>query len=167
MQIRAPRDEDFAGIAEITNHYITTTAIHFAYEPVLASDLLAGWAARRDRYPWLVADAGDCIVGFAKAGVYRERAAYAWTTETAVYVAPTALRRGIGRALYEPLLAELATRGFRSAIAGIALPNDPSIALHRTLGFEPVGVVREAGYKLDGWHDVAFFQRMLSAAPAS
>jgi len=83
MQVRAPRDDDFSAIAEITNHYIATTAIHFAYEPVLASDLLAGWR-QHARYPWRVAedDAGR-VVAYAKAGVYRERAAYAWTTETA------------------------------------------------------------------------------------
>src|SRR5262245_5799884 len=156
MLVRAPRDDDFAAIAEITNHYIATTAIHFAYEPVLASDLLAGWRAWREQYPWLVAeDTGDQrVVGYAKSGVYRERAAYAWTTETAVYVAPAAQRRGIGRALYEPLLGELAARGFRSAIAGIVLPNDASIALHLGCGFVSVGVVREAGYKLARWHDV-------------
>ena len=168
MLIRAPRDDDFAAITEITNHYITTTPIHFAYEPVLASDLHAAWAEDRARYPWQVAadDAGQ-VLGYAKAGSYRERAAYAWTTETAVYVHPDARGRGIGRAVYAPLLAEVAARGFRSAIAGIVVPNDASIALHRALGFRSVGIVREAGFKLGAWHDIEFFQKLFSAASGS
>lgn len=168
MQVRAPRADDFSAIAEITNHYIATTAIHFAYEPVLASDLLAGWR-EHPRFPWRVAedDAGR-VVAYAKAGVYRERAAYAWTTETAVYVAPGAHGRGIGRAVYAPLLAAVAERGFRSAIAGIVLPNPASIALHVRLGFASVGIVRDAGFKLGAWHDIEFFQlRFTAAAPGS
>jgi len=168
MLIRAPRDDDFAAIAEITNHYITTTPIHFAYEPVLASDLQAAWAADRARYPWQVAaDDTGRVLAFAKAGSYRERAAYAWTTETAVYVHPDARGRGVGRAVYTPLLAEVAARGCRSAIAGIVVPNDASIGLHRTLGFVSVGIVREAGFKLGGWHDIEFMQKLFSAASGS
>ena len=71
--------------------------------------------------------------------------------------------RGLGTALYTELLAELARRDFRSAIAGITLPNDPSIALHQKLGFVSVGTVREAGYKLGCWHDIEFWQKRFSS----
>ena len=160
--IRAAREGDFPAIASITNHYVTTSSIHFAYEPVSVAELVAGWK-KSDRYPWFVAEEPEGVVGYAKAGVWRDRAAYAWTTEVGLYVAPTAHRRGIGRALYGALLAELERRGFRSAIAGVTLPNDPSRALHETFGFISVGTVRDAGWKLGGWHAVEFFQKQLRA----
>ena len=167
MEIRDARESDFASIAAITNHYIATTAIHFGYEPVTADELLAGWREHRERFPFVVASDGERdgerIVGYAKAGVWRERAAYAWTTEVTVYVAQDAHRRGTARALYTQLFAELAQRKFHSAIAGITLPNDASIAFHRAFGFVDAGIVREAGFKHGAWHDIAFLQKWITA----
>ncbi len=160
--IRDARNEDFVRIAAITNHYIETTSIHFAHEPVSVDQLTATWAQGRERYPWVVADEAGQVIGYAKAGVWRDRAAYQWTTEIGLYVDAAHHRRGLGRALYTELLDRLAARGFRSAIAGITLPNDPSIAMHEAFGFVSVGTVREAGYKHGAWHDVAFFQKRLS-----
>jgi phosphinothricin acetyltransferase len=162
--IRDAVDDDFSAIAAITNHYIVTTTIHFAYQPVSADELRAIWTHGRDRYPWLVADDAG-VVGHAKAGVWRDRAAYQWTAEVGLYVADHARGRGLGRALYTALLAELARRGFRSAIAGITLPNEPSAALHRAFGFDSVGTVRDAGYKRGAWHDVEFWQKRLATDP--
>ena len=165
MVIRAATADDFTAIAAITNHYITTTAIHFAYEPIEAAAHAATWRADRERYPWLVVEDAGAVAGYAKAGVWRARDAYRWTTEVGLYIADAARGRGLGHGLYAALLAECAKRGFRSAIAGIALPNDASLALHARLGFEPVGTVREAGYKHDTWHDVAFFQKRFVTSP--
>ncbi len=155
--IRQPRDDDFTALAAITNHYIATTAIHFGYEPVTEAELREHASGR---FPWLVADdeVGGAI-GYAKAGTWRARAAYQWTCELGLYVAPDARGRGIGTQLYSALLDACAARGFRSAIAGITLPNPASVALHDRLGFASVGVVAEAGFKLGAWHDVAFFQK--------
>lgn len=157
--VRPAEPADFDAIAAITNHYIATTTIHFGYEPVSADVLRA---SVRPRYPWFVADAQGRVVGYAKAGTWRERAAYDWTTEIGLYVDHEMRGRGIGNALYTALLDELARRGFRSAIAGISLPNAPSIALHRAFGFSSVGVVREAGFKHGRWTDVEFFQKQLA-----
>jgi len=166
VEIRAARADDFDAITSITNYYIDTSTIHFAYEPVTRAWFHEQWIASRDRFPWLVAadDAGE-VVGYAKAGRWRERAAYDWTAEVAVYLREGAHRRGLGRALYSELLLDLARRGFRSAIAGIALPNEASLALHRALGFEAVGVVRDAGWKHGRWCDVSFWQKRLAAEP--
>lgn len=159
MELRPPRDDDFPAIAAITNHYIATTSIHFAYDPISVGDFHAAWVGYRDRFPWLVADEDGQVVGYAKAGTWRDRAAYQFTAETGLYIADAARGRGIGRALYVALLDELARRGFRSAVAGITLPNDASVALHLALGFEAAGVVHDAGFKHGAWHAVSFWQK--------
>lgn len=160
MLIRPARDDDFAAIAAITNHYIATTAIHFGYDAVSDAELRDHWQHHRDRFPWLVADAGG-VIGYAKAGTWRERAAYGRTAETGLYIADRERGRGAGRALYAALLDDLTRRGFHTAVAGIALPNDASIALHQAFGFAPVGTFREVGWKHDAWRSVAFFQKLL------
>lgn len=162
--IRLARDDDFPAIAAITNHYIATSTIHFAYDPLPVEAYRALW--KPERFPWLVFDDG-AVRGYAKAGVWRDRAAYAWTTEVGVYVHHDAHRRGIGRVLYAALLDACAAQGFRSAIAGITLPNDASLELHRALGFVSVGIVRDAGYKLGRWCDVEFFQKRFTDASSS
>jgi phosphinothricin acetyltransferase len=158
--IRSARDDDFPAIAAITNHYITTSTIHFAYEPLSVEQFRA---LQKPRFPWFVFDDGEEVLGYAKAGTWRDRAAYDWTAEIGLYVKAGAHGRGIGRALYTALLAELALRGFRSAIAGVTLPNDASIALHAKFGFESVGIVRDAGFKHERWWDVEFFQKRFTA----
>ena len=161
MRIRAAGDHDFDAIAAITNHYIAGTAIHFGYQPVSADELRATWRAGAGRYPWLVVEADGVVVAYAKAGEWRARDAYRWTTEVGIYVEAGRRGGGIGAALYRELLAAVAAAGFHSVIGGITLPNPASIALHERCGFVHVGTVREAGFKRDAWHDVAFYQRML------
>jgi phosphinothricin acetyltransferase len=158
--VRPAAETDFPAIASITNHYIATTSIHFGYEPVTAAELRSSWRSS-DRHPWLVAVEDDRVLGYAKAGVWRARDAYQWTTELGLYIAPSHHRLGLGRALYTDLLSRLAQLGFHSAIGGITLPNEPSISLHLSLGFTHVGTVLDAGFKHSSWHAVAFYQRLL------
>jgi phosphinothricin acetyltransferase len=162
MLIRPARESDFETITAITNQVIATSAIHFGYDPVTVADLVALW--RPGMYPWLVADDNGRVAGYAKAGQWRERAAYRWTCETTIYLADGERGRGLGRTLYTALLDALPALGFHSAIGGITLPNPASVALHTKLGFTSVGVVREAGKKFDAWHDVEFFQKLLTSA---
>lgn len=164
MMIRPVADDDFVAIASITNHYIMTTPNHFAYEPIAAEYLRDLWRAD-ERHPWFVASDRQGVVGYAKSGVWRERMAYSWTAEVGVYLSPHACGRGLGSGLYDALLDELARRGFRSAIAGITLPNEASIALHEKHGFERVGVFRDAGWKFDGWRSVEFWQKRFATGP--
>jgi len=112
-------------------------------------------------HAWLVAERDGAVSGYAYGSPHRERAAYSSSCDVAVYVDPAHAREGIGRALYAQLLPLLATRGFHAAFAGIALPNEGSVALHETMGFTPVGIYREVGWKLGGWRDVGWWQRLL------
>jgi phosphinothricin acetyltransferase len=104
------------------------------------------------------------VLGYAKAGEWRARAAYRWTTETGVYLSPDACGRGVGNALYGRLLAVLRAQGFHAAIGGIALPNPASVRLHERLGFTAIGTFPRAGRKFDRWHDVGFWHLPLQPA---
>jgi phosphinothricin acetyltransferase len=100
----------------------------------------------------------------AACAAFKTRPAYRWACETSVYLETGRRRTGGGRTLYEALLPRLAERGYRTAIAGMTLPNEASAGLHRALGFEPVGTYRRIGWKHGRWHDVAWMQCMLSEA---
>jgi L-amino acid N-acyltransferase YncA len=156
LRVREATEHDAAACAAIYAPYVTDSAISFELEPPSAAEMAARIASAHD---WLVLedDAGR-VVGYAYAGLFAPRAAYRWATEVSVYLEPGFERRGGGRTLYETLLPRLASRGFRMAIAGMTLPNDASVGLHRALGFQPVGTYRRIGYKFGSWHDVAWTQ---------
>jgi L-amino acid N-acyltransferase YncA len=116
-----------------------------------------------DGVPWIVCEAAHGVLGFAYAGRHRDRPAYRWSVEVSAYVRADARRAGVGRALYTSLLALLGVQGFRNVYAGIALPNDASMALHRAVGFESIGVYRNVGYKHGAWHAVEWFALTLGA----
>lgn len=162
--IRLAAAADFAAITAITNHYIRTTTVHFATQPVTAQELHDDWQAQREVHPWLVTEVAGAVLGYAKAGVFRSRAAYRWTTETGVYLDADHCGQGLGEPLYRRLLEVLRAQGFHSVIGGIALPNPTSVRLHERLGFVAVGAIRRAGRKFDRWVDVGFWQLALQDA---
>jgi L-amino acid N-acyltransferase YncA len=161
MVIRPFTPRDVAAACTLTNHFIERTAIHFGSRPATEQEFHDAYDAARPTYPWLAAETGGRVVGYAKAGAWRPRDAYALTAEVTVYVDPAFHRRGTGRSLYTELLRNLRDRGFHTAVAGIALPNPGSIALHQALGFDHVGTFRQVGRKFDRWHDVSWWQLML------
>jgi L-amino acid N-acyltransferase YncA len=164
MLIRqAEAERDGAACAVIYAPYVAETAISFEEEPPGAAELSRRIEATSAHFPWLVAEDGGAVTGYAYASAHRERAAYRWTAEVAVYVDRRHRRRGAGRALYGALLERLGDQGIHVACAGITLPNDASVALHEACGFEPVGVFRRVGWKLGAWHDVGWWQRELRA----
>lgn len=162
MLIRnADANHDAAPCATIYEPYVRDTVISFE-ERAPGEQELAQRIERISRtHPWLVAECAGQVVGFAYGSQHRERAAYRWATDVAVYVNPDHHRQGIGRTLYVRLLSLLADQGFHVACAGITLPNDSSIGLHSALGFTEVGVYRRIGFKFGAWHDVAWWQAEL------
>jgi phosphinothricin acetyltransferase len=159
MRVRSATPADAAACAAIYAPYVTDTAISFETEPPSADELAGRIAAAHE---WLVLEDDGRVAGYAYASPFHPRAAYRWACEVSVYLERGRRRTGAGRALYEALLAALAARGFRVAVAGMTLPNPASEGLHRALGFEPVGTYRRIGYKFGAWHDVAWTQRMLA-----
>lgn len=122
-------------------------------------------AAALESHAWLVAVVDGDVVGYAYASAHRSRPAYRWACDVSVYLAPSARGQGLGRALYSALFSRLVERGFAIALAGVALPNDASLGLHRALGFVDVGTYRNIGFKLGRWHDVCWLQRSLVDIP--
>jgi phosphinothricin acetyltransferase len=112
-------------------------------------------------HPWLVAERDGEILGYAYATSHRSRSGYQWTCEVSAYIRPTDHRRGVGRALYTSLFAVLRLQGFQQAIAVIALPNPPSVALHESMGFVPVGVFPSVCHKQGQWYDIGWWRLSL------
>jgi L-amino acid N-acyltransferase YncA len=113
------------------------------------------------RFPWLVADEGGAIVGYAYATPWKPRSAYRFSVESTVYVAPDHMGRGVGTALYRELIDALRRLGVHCTVGGIALPNSASIALHEKLGFRKIGQFVEIGRKFDRWVDVGYWELSL------
>jgi phosphinothricin acetyltransferase len=159
--IRACIAADAAAIAEIYNHYVRETVVTFEETPVSAAEMAQRIGDIGARFPWLVSEEGDAVVGWAYAAAWKTRSAYRFSVETTVYLATGHQGRGIGTALYRTLLDELRARGLHSAVGGIALPNPSSVALHEKLGFRKIAHFAEVGRKFDGWVDVGYWQLIL------
>ena len=165
LTVRPATAADAAACATIYAPYVLETVISFELEPPTPEQMAARIAAANERWAFLVAEDDGQIVGYAYATAFNERAAYRWACTTSVYLDRDRQRAGGGRLLYEALLARLAERGYRRALAGMTLPNEASEGFHRALGFEPAGIYRKVGWKFGSWHDVAWLQRTIVDAP--
>ncbi len=163
MKIRGASELDAKACAAIYAPYVRETAISFELEPPSVAEMAERISKTVETHAWLVLEDDDGrVVGYAYGGPMKPRAAYRWSCEVSVYLEVGRRRTGGGRALYEALFDRLTERGYRTAIAGMMLPNDASEGLHRSLGFEPIGVYRKIGWKHNTWHDVAWAQRALA-----
>jgi L-amino acid N-acyltransferase YncA len=159
--IRLATAGDGSALATIYAPAVESQATSFELEPPDASEMARRVVAVTARTPWLVCVHRGAVIGYAYATPHRDRPAYAWSAEVSAYVDATSQRVGVGKALYNSLFAVLSLQGFRSAYAGITLPNAASVRFHESAGFTPVGVYHDIGYKFGRWHDVAWFERAL------
>ncbi|GMV25457.1 MAG: phosphinothricin N-acetyltransferase [Phycisphaerae bacterium] len=161
MLVRDFAQQDVGAANALTNHFIEHTTVHWGQTPAADAEFARLWRSGSKTHPWLVAELDGRFAGYAKASVWRERDAYSRTAETTVYVSLDKHRRGVGRILMQALLDRLRAAGFHAAVAGIALPNDPSIRLHEALGFTYVGTFHEVGWKFGRWLDAGFWELKL------
>ncbi len=155
--IRPAEPRDAAALAEIYAPSVRERPTSFELQAPDAAEMAARLAQVSAMWPWLVAEDGGTVLGYCYASAYAERAAYRWSVAVTVYVRDAVQRRGVGRALYTHLLGILRRQGAVMAFAGITLPNEASVGLHRALGFEPVGLYPNAGFKRGRWWDVAWY----------
>ena len=164
MIIRRAIESDVPAIPGILNREIREGVARFVSEPIDLDEHIELWRRAQDEFPWLVASEQDGhVVGFARASQWKARGAYAWTAEISAYVDPRVQGRGIGTALYELLVRILRDQGYRSVVAGIALPNDASVRLHESLGMHHAGTLRQVGWKAGRWRDVGYWVLALGA----
>ncbi len=162
MEIRdADPQRDAAACAAIYAPHVEGSVVSFEEDAPDAAAMAGRIAATQVTHPWLVAASGGGVAGFAYGSRHRERAAYRWSADVSVYVDADSHRAGVGRALYAELLDRLRAQGFHLACAGVTLPNEASVALHESFGFEPVGVYRRVGWKAGAWRDVGWWQLQL------
>jgi len=168
--VRPCFQQDLELVQLIYAHHVMTGTGTFELEPPSLEDMTARWSKIVTHgWPFLVATpAHDLtrVLGYAYAGQFRDREAYAKTFEDSIYVAPTSIGRGVGKVLLNALLGTLQTDGVREVLAVIGdSQNAASIVLHEKAGFRRVGAFSNVGFKFDRWIDVVLMQRSL-AQPA-
>ena len=165
LDIRPASQADIHQLTDIYNHYVEHTAITFDLAPWSVKDRtlwFQQFADSKDKNAphrcYVAVDAQDKVLGYAGSGTFRDKAAYNASIETTIYLAPSSIGRGIGKRLYQHLIKALQATTAHRAYAVISLPNEASLALHRSLGFEQVGKMTEVGYKFDQYWDTAYLE---------
>jgi len=159
--VRLASPDDVDDCKEIYSPYARDTAISFEKSPPNTIEFEERITGTLKSYPWLVCDHENSVIGFAYASGHRGRDAYQWSVESSVYVSEEFHRAGVAKGLYNSLFETLRLQGFYNVYAGTTLPNPPSVKFHRAMGFEPVGVYHNVGYKRGKWHDVKWWHLAL------
>jgi len=155
--IRPATAADAAAIAAIYAPIVEARIISFETAAPTSEEMARRIETTLEMHPWLVFEDEAGVAGYAYASPHASRDAYRWSVNVSVYNAERTRRRGLGRALYRALFEILRRQGFHMAFAGITLPNEASVGLHEAVGFRPVGVYREVGFKLGAWRDVGYW----------
>jgi L-amino acid N-acyltransferase YncA len=160
----ADPQRDGAACAAIYAPHVEGSPTSFEERAPSAAEMAARIESYTATHPWLVAERGGEVVGYAYACRHQERAAYRWAADVSVYVADGSRGSGLGRRLYEELFERLRAQRFQVACAGITLPNPASEALHERLGFAQTGLSPRIGWKEGAWRDVGWYQLELVEA---
>ncbi len=163
LEVRPARREDLDEVVAIYNHYVTTSGATFDLAPVTVADREAWLQEHSGGGPHrlLVATRDGSVAGWSSSSEFRPRPAYATTAEVSVYCRAGETGRGVGSQLYRELFDRLAAEDLERLVAGVALPNPASVALHHRFGFTQVGVFTRVGRKFGRFWDVAWFERPL------
>ena len=163
--IRPSRDEDLDAITRIYGHHVLTGTGTFETTPPSLADMTARRADVLSKgLPWLVAEEGGQVLGFAYGNWFKPRPAYRFSAEDSIYVADSARGMGLGRKLLAELAAQAEAAGVRKLLAVIGdSANAGSIGVHRALGFTDVGVMRSVGWKFGAWRDIVLMEKTLGA----
>jgi phosphinothricin acetyltransferase len=167
--LRAATAGDIAAIAAIYRHAVLYGTASFETEPPDEAEMLRRFeAVTRAGYPYLVAEAGGEVVGYAYASAYRTRPAYRYTVEDSIYIAPEAQGKGIGALLLSAVIDASTAKGFRLMVAVIGdSRNYASITLHRSAGFTFCGTIHSVGYKFGRWLDSVIMELALGEGDRS
>ena len=161
--IRPSRDEDIAAITAIYAHHVLNGTGTFEVDPPSVADMTSRRAdVLAKGLPFIVAEEAGQVIGYAYCTWFKPRPAYRFSAEDSIYLAPGVHGKGIGRALLAELAAQAERVGIRKLIAVIGdSSNAGSVGVHRSLGFEHVGILKSCGWKFDQWLDVVLMEKAL------
>ena len=168
MRIRVAHIDDAEHIREIYMPYVLNTAISFEYEVPSIEEFKKRIENTMKKYPYLIAEEDNQILGYAYAGEFYGRAAYDWSVETTIYLAPKTRKKGVGRILYEALEQKLKEMGILNLYACIAYPevedeylDKNSAQFHEHLGYVKVGEFHKCGYKFGRWYNMIWMEKII------
>ena len=162
MSIRPATEKDIPAMLAIYGPYVENTTYSFEYDVPCTRTFTQRFYEHIDQFPWLVWEEEGRVLGYAYAGAPFERAAYRWDAESSIYLAPQAQGKGIGRALYTALEEILVKQGYRNLYAIITAENTGSLEFHYKMGFEPMAIFPDSGFKMGKWLAVAWLRKQLT-----
>lgn len=165
MKIRPATPDDVADIREIYAHAVLTGTGTYELDPPDEAEMLRRFKhVTSNNFPWIIAEEGGVVLGYAYASPFRTRPAYRWVIEDSIYVAPEAKGQGVGKALLHELLLQCEALGYHQMIAviGDGKGNRGSVALHQSLGFDLSGTIAGSGFKFGQWIDTVIMQKPLN-----
>ncbi len=168
MSIRNVRTSDAGRLAEIYSHYVLDTAVSFEYKAPSADEFIKRIEHTAAKYPYLVCEKANIVVGYAYAEAYSKREAYSWTVSTSIYIDKDHRREGIGTRLYASLEQELQKQGIINLLAGVAFSEEEdkylthdSYLFHLKEGYEKVAHMKTVGKKFGRWYDLLWMQKKI------
>lgn len=162
LLIRPYRPTDIPAVTQIYGHYVRDTVITFETEEPDEAEMKKRFDAIVEKgHPLLIAELNGSVVGYAYASTYRPRAAYRFTCEDSIYLAPDAVGKGLGSALLARLIEDSSKAGLKQMLAVITAERTNSIRLHEKHGFRMIGRYEALGFKFDRWLDIVHMQRAL------
>lgn len=173
LRVRLATEADAEELLAIYAPYVEDTAISFEYEVPSVEEFRGRIRHTLERFPYLAAEDGRGIAGYAYVSSFKERAAYSWSVETSIYVRRDGRRRGVGRRLYEALEAALSAQGVLNLNACIAYPpteDDPylsrdSVVFHERMGYAMVGRFHQCASKFGRWYDMVWMEKSIGDHP--
>lgn len=157
IKMRLATEEDSSSILKIYAPFVTDTSVTFEYEVPSEIEFEDRIKSIQKKYPWIVCEINNDIVGYAYASPFNERTAYDWSVDLSIYVNPEYHGRKIGKALYYALIEILKLQGFYNAVSLVTIPNKKSEILHKSFGFKEIGIYKNIGYKFNSWYDVKWY----------
>jgi L-amino acid N-acyltransferase YncA len=163
LHIRTATVADAEKLLAVYAPYILHTANTFEYDVPSLQAFEEKVEKITAKYPWLLCERNGELLGYAYGSTHRERTAYQWCAESTVYLAEKHHRKGVARVLYAALFDMMKLQGYYSIYASILSTNTASVAFHRAVGFEDIGLFKNIGYKLGEWHSNIWMQYFLQA----
>ena len=168
VKIRIAHIEDAKPLLDISAHYVEKTAVTFEYEIPTLCEFENRIRSVQKKYPYLVAQVNEKIVGYTYVSPFKERPAYDWAVETSIYIAEDERRAGIGKMLYEALEKCMSEQHILNLNACISVPDGEdehltydSVRFHEKMGYRMVGEFHKCGYKFDRWYNMVWMEKHL------